>query len=109
MLHSVQHLFLSTESPSLPWVETKTQTKKEVYKPTKHSQGERRERNPGCYAKATVFKGFPFLVSPRLAPAWSQPGSARGCLRPLGAPEPPAPPLSFARWELVLLLRVPHR
>lgn len=33
MLHSVQHLFLSTESPSLPWVETKTQTKKRCVSP----------------------------------------------------------------------------
>lgn len=108
MLHSVQHLFLSTESPSLPWVETKTQTKKEVYKPTKHGQGERRERNPGCYAKAVVSKGFPFLVSPRLAPAWSQPCSTWGCLRPPGGLDTPAPPLPFARWELIPLLRVPH-
>lgn len=88
MLQSVQHLFLSTESPSPPWGETKTQTKKEVREPTKHRHGGRREANPGCHAKATLSQGFPFLASPRLAPARPQPCSAWGCLQ---APHTRAP------------------
>lgn len=80
MLHSVQHLFLSTESPSLPWVETKTQTrKKEVYKPTKQSHRERREEQEGgswvVVPRLWLSRGFPFPSLPALSqpcPAWGQ-------------------------------------
>lgn len=80
MLHSVQHLFLSTESPSLPWVETKTQTRKiEVYKPTKQSHRERREEQEGgswvVVPRLWLPRGFPSSSLPALSqpcPAWGQ-------------------------------------
>lgn len=86
MLHSVQHLFLSTESPSLPCVETKTQTKKKKRCVSPLSTSQRKKRrtggsNLGCYTKAMTAKGLPFLISPSLAPTSSQPCPSWGHLQ----------------------------
>lgn len=65
MLHSVQHLFLSTESPSLPCGHRQT---KKVREPTRNGHRERRAgaRNPGCCAKSRAAKGFPSSPLPAL-------------------------------------------
>lgn len=61
MLHSVQHLFLSTESPSLPCVDTNTQTKKRCISPASTGM-EKEERGIHVVKPRPWFtRGFPSL------------------------------------------------
>lgn len=63
MLHSVQHLFLSTVSPSLPWMETKKTQKTGA---SAHQAATRKqERTPG-YVEDVISKGLLLHFSPRL-------------------------------------------
>jgi len=106
MLHSVQHLFLSTASPSLPWVETKTQTKKSRISPPS-TVTEKAERGIQVVMPRPR---FPRVSPPRLPQTCSclAPASVTRTASAPGAPEPPAPPLSPTRRELVPLPTAPH-
>lgn len=74
MLQSVQHLFLSTESPSPPWVETKTQRKRCVSPPSTGTEEEGR-RIPVVTPRPRFPRAFPsspppdsLLPGPSLSP-----------------------------------------